>query len=108
MRDLLRALDPGARLVLVGDADQLPSVGPGNVLRDIVASGVLPVTRLTDIFRQSGTGLIVQNAHRLNRGKPPILVPAKPWTGRDCVFIEEADVEAATSKSSEQLGICAS
>jgi len=98
MRDLLRALDPGARLVLVGDADQLPSVGPGNVLRDIVASGVLPVTRLTEIFRQSETGLIVQNAHRLNRGEPPILVPAKPWTGRDCVFIEEADVEAAAER----------
>ena len=98
MRDLLRALDPGTRLVLVGDADQLPSVGPGNVLRDTVASGSIPVTRLTEIFRQSETGLIVRNAHRLNSGEAPILVPASPWTGQDCVFIEQDDAEGAADK----------
>ncbi len=73
MRSLLRALKPGASLILVGDADQLPSVGAGNVLGDILKSGVIPSVRLTDIFRQSGESLIVVNAHRINRGEAPIL-----------------------------------
>jgi len=71
MRSLLRALRPGTRLVLVGDVDQLPSVGAGNVLRDLIASGALPVTRLTEIFRQAGQSRIVVNAHRINRGEYP-------------------------------------
>ncbi|HWQ58956.1 MAG TPA: ATP-dependent RecD-like DNA helicase [Clostridia bacterium] len=73
MRALLRATPPGARLVMVGDADQLPSVGPGNVLRDIIESGVAPVIRLTDIYRQAERGMIVENAHRINRGRLPEL-----------------------------------
>lgn len=73
MRSLLRALKDGTRLILVGDADQLPSVGAGNVLRDILSSGALPSVRLTDIFRQSEESLIVLNAHRINRGEAPIL-----------------------------------
>ncbi len=73
MRALLRATPPGARLVMVGDADQLPSVGPGNVLRDIIDSGVVPVIRLTDIYRQAERGMIVENAHRINRGRLPEL-----------------------------------
>ena len=73
MRSLLRALRPGTRLILVGDADQLPSVGAGNVLGDILRSGAVPSVRLTDIFRQSGESLIVMNAHRINRGEAPIL-----------------------------------
>ncbi len=69
---LLSALPSSARLVLVGDADQLPSVGPGAVLRDVLASGVVPSVRLDEIFRQAGTSGIVENAHRVHRGEPPI------------------------------------
>ena len=73
MRSLLRALKPGTRLILVGDADQLPSVGAGNVLGDILKSGVIPSVRLTDIFRQDEKSLIVLNAHRINQGEMPVL-----------------------------------
>jgi len=73
MRSLLRAIEPGTRLLLVGDADQLPSVGAGNVLGDILQSGVVPHVRLTDIFRQSETSRIVVNAHRINQGQMPLL-----------------------------------
>ena len=73
MRSLLRATPSGTHLIMVGDADQLPPVGPGNVLRDVIASGVVPVIRLTDIFRQAERGMIVENAHRINDGKQPNL-----------------------------------
>ena len=73
MRSLLRAVEPGTRLILVGDADQLPSVGAGNVLGDILASGAVPCVRLTDIYRQSETSRIVMNAHLINRGEMPLL-----------------------------------
>ena len=73
MRSLLRATPSGTHLIMVGDADQLPPVGPGNVLRDVIASGVVPVIRLTDIFRQAERGMIVENAHRINDGKQPDL-----------------------------------
>ncbi len=73
MRSLLRAIEPGTRLILVGDADQLPSVGAGNVLGDILASGAVPCARLTDIYRQSETSRIVTNAHLINRGEMPLL-----------------------------------
>ena len=72
MRSLLRALRPGARLVLVGDADQLPSVGAGNVLRDLIDAGAVRVVRLTEIFRQAQQSMIVVNAHRINRGEYPV------------------------------------
>jgi exodeoxyribonuclease V alpha subunit len=70
---LLRALPMGCRLVLVGDCDQLPSVGPGNVLGDLIASGMLPVVQLHRIFRQSMQSLIVTNAHRILAGQMPVL-----------------------------------
>ena len=73
MRSLLRAIEPGTRLLLVGDADQLPSVGAGNVLGDILQSGAVPAVRLTDIFRQGETSRIVVNAHRINHGEMPLL-----------------------------------
>ncbi len=73
MRGLLRAVLPGTRLILVGDADQLPSVGAGNVLRDLIDSGVVPGVRLTDIFRQDESSMIVLNAHRINEGEMPTL-----------------------------------
>lgn len=72
MQALLRALPFGARLILVGDADQLPPVGPGNFLRDIVGSGCVPVTRLTEIFRQAQQSDIVMNAHAINEGRMPV------------------------------------
>ncbi|MGN0693677.1 MAG: ATP-dependent RecD-like DNA helicase [Lentihominibacter sp.] len=71
MDSLLRALTPGTRLIIVGDEDQLPSVGAGNVLRDIIASEYVYCTRLTEIFRQARESMIVVNAHRINRGEYP-------------------------------------
>ena len=71
MSSLLKALKPGCRLVLVGDADQLPSVGPGNVFSDIIRSQTVPTVRLTEIFRQKGDSRIVRNAHLINRGEHP-------------------------------------
>ena len=68
-RSLLRAIVPGTRLILVGDVDQLPSVGPGAVLKDIIASGRFPVTRLTKIYRQSEASLIIKNAHAIIEGR---------------------------------------
>lgn len=73
MNNLLKAIAEGTRVVLVGDVDQLPSVGPGNVLRDIIESGILPVVRLDEIFRQAESSMIVVNAHRINRGEPPVI-----------------------------------
>ena len=71
MCSLLKALKPGCRLVLVGDADQLPSVGPGNVFSDIIRSQTVPTVRLTEIFRQKADSRIVRNAHMINRGEHP-------------------------------------
>ena len=70
--NLLHAIRPGTRLILIGDSDQLPSVGAGEVLRDTLESGVFPVCRLERIFRQSGGSDIVENAHRINRGEYPV------------------------------------
>ncbi|MBO7166272.1 MAG: ATP-dependent RecD-like DNA helicase [Kiritimatiellae bacterium] len=69
MRDILNALPPKATLIMVGDTDQLPSVGPGNVLGDMIASEKIPCTKLTEIFRQDSSGLIVRNAHHVNAGE---------------------------------------
>lgn len=82
MADLVSALAPGARLVLVGDVDQLPSVGPGNVLADVLASGVAPVVRLTEVFRQAQESRIVVNAHRIHEGKVDLVTQG----GRDDFF----------------------
>ena len=73
MHALLSAVVPGTRLILVGDVDQLPSVGPGSVLRDIIASEKFPVVTLTRIFRQAGESDIVVNAHKINAGEPVVL-----------------------------------
>lgn len=72
MQALLAAVRPGARLVLLGDCDQLPSVGAGNVLHDLINSGCFNTVRLTEIFRQGSESLIVTNAHRINRGEMPV------------------------------------
>ena len=71
MHALLKAVPPRAALILVGDVDQLPSVGPGQVLADIIASEALPVVRLTEVFRQAAQSRIVVNAHRINQGLLP-------------------------------------
>ncbi len=87
---LFKAVSPNARLVLVGDVDQLPSVGPGKVLQDLIRSSRIPVARLTQVFRQAAESLIVQNAHRINRGEFPQLIT--PGEGKsDCYFIETED-----------------
>ncbi len=70
---LLRAVKPGARIIIIGDSDQLPSVGAGNVLRDIIDSGVFSTVRLNEIFRQAQESMIVTNAHAINKGKMPVL-----------------------------------
>ncbi|MBQ8387541.1 MAG: ATP-dependent RecD-like DNA helicase [Clostridia bacterium] len=73
MRALVEAIKPGARFIIIGDADQLPSVGAGNVLRDIIESGRFSTVRLTEIFRQAQQSLIVTNAHKINGGEMPDL-----------------------------------
>ena len=95
MNALLKAIPPTMRLVLVGDIDQLPSVGAGNVLRDIIDSGVFPVVRLTRIFRQAQTSRIIMNAHRINEGRMPDISNGKE---SDFFFIEQEDAEAAAAK----------
>jgi exodeoxyribonuclease V alpha subunit len=86
---LLKAMDPASQLVLVGDVDQLPSVGPGNVLLDVIRSGSVPVVRLDHVFRQAGRSLIVDNAHRVNHGQMPR--PAPAGSAADFFFIEKDD-----------------
>ncbi len=93
MHHLLQALPRGARLILVGDIDQLPSVGPGNVLRDIIASRRFPVATLTQIYRQARSSAIVRNAHRINAGKMPRW--SNDAAGNDFFFIEREDPEKA-------------
>jgi exodeoxyribonuclease V alpha subunit len=95
MRALLRALPNRAALILVGDVDQLPSVGPGQVLADIIASGAVPVVRLTQIFRQAEASRIIVAAHRINEGLMPDLDPVE---GGDFHFVDAADAETAVRK----------
>lgn len=73
MNSLLKAVAPGTRLIFVGDVDQLPSVGPGNVLKDMIRSETIKVVRLTEVFRQARESAIVMNAHRINKGEYPVL-----------------------------------
>lgn len=87
-RALLKAIPPGARLIMVGDAYQLPSVGPGQVLRDLLESECFPVTELKTIFRQEGSGDIVINAHRINHGESVVIEKGS----RDFFFLERNDV----------------
>ena len=95
MRALLRAIPDEAALLLVGDIDQLPSVGPGQVLADIIASDSAPVVRLTEVFRQAAESQIIVNAHRINRGLMPELTPQE---GSDFFFVDAADAEDGVGK----------
>lgn len=92
MNSLLKAIPPSMRLILVGDIDQLPSVGAGNVLRDIIDSDAFPVISLTRIFRQAQSSRIVMSAHRINEGKLPDISNGKDT---DFFFMENDDAEAA-------------
>lgn len=91
---LTQAVANGARLVLVGDVDQLPSVGPGSFLRDAIQSGVVPFVRLLKIFRQAASSLIVQNAHRINAGEHPAL-PEQGDTNADFFVVDKRDPDEA-------------
>ncbi|MGA2467550.1 MAG: ATP-dependent RecD-like DNA helicase, partial [Thermodesulfobacteriota bacterium] len=93
MYHLLKAIPLHAHLILVGDVDQLPSVGPGNVLKDIIASGIFTVVRLTEIFRQAQESMIIVNAHRVNQGDFPILKDIDNKDITDFYFIQEEDPE---------------
>jgi exodeoxyribonuclease V alpha subunit len=90
---LLKALPDSAALLVVGDVDQLPSVGPGQVLADLIGSGALPVVRLTEVFRQAAQSRIVVNAHRINRGLMPEMERATPES--DFHVVPAADPETA-------------
>jgi exodeoxyribonuclease V alpha subunit len=91
MYHLLKAIPPSAHLILVGDVDQLPSVGPGNVLKDMIDSGRFTVVRLTEIFRQARKSMIVVNAHRIHQGEIPILRGFEKEEETDFYFVEEED-----------------
>lgn len=95
MHALLKAVPDNASLILVGDVDQLPSVGPGQVLADIIASGTVPVVRLTEVFRQAAASRIIVNAHRINQGLMP------EWAqdpASDFHFVECVDAEDGVAK----------
>ena len=95
MNALLNAIPEEMKLVIIGDTDQLPSVGPGNVLRDMIESDVIPVVRLTRIFRQAQRSRIVMNAHRINEGKFPNISNGRDT---DFFFLEQEDPEAAAEE----------
>ena len=95
MHALLRALPDTAALLIVGDVDQLPSVGPGQVLGDIIASNAVPVVRLTEVFRQAASSRVIVNAHRVNRGQMPELDVVE---GSDFYFVDATDPEDTARK----------
>ena len=96
MQALMKAIPPSAALLIVGDIDQLPSVGPGQVLADIIASQAMPVVRLTEVFRQAAESRIVTSAHRINRGDIPDL--SRPEGSSDFYFVEAATPEIAVER----------
>ncbi|MEI6669934.1 MAG: ATP-dependent RecD-like DNA helicase [Acidobacteriota bacterium] len=97
MHALVRAVPERASLICVGDIDQLPSVGPGQVLGDIIASGTIPVVRLDEVFRQAAQSRIIVNAHRVNRGEMPEL-DSRPDKASDFYFVETETPEECAAK----------
>jgi exodeoxyribonuclease V alpha subunit len=95
MHALLKAVPDHTALILVGDVDQLPSVGPGQVLADVISSGAVPVVRLTEVFRQAAQSRIVVNAHRINRGQMPELAVTED---SDFYFVEADGPEDGARK----------
>ncbi|MCR4668033.1 MAG: ATP-dependent RecD-like DNA helicase [Clostridia bacterium] len=100
MKGLTDALKPGTRLILIGDCDQLPPVGAGNVLRDIMESDTVDTIRLTEIFRQAGESMIIVNAHRINSGEYPFLNEKD----KDFYFMERRDEESCLALLVELAG----
>ena len=96
MRSLMRAVPDDAAVLIVGDVDQLPSVGPGQVLADIIGSGLVPVVRLTEVFRQAAGSRVIANAHRINQGQMPDLTRTDGPT--DSHFLDAAEPEDALAK----------
>lgn len=115
MESLLRAVPQGMRLILVGDKDQLPSVGPGNLLRDLIESQRIKVVKLNEIFRQARNSLIVQNAHRVQQGLP-LIYPRRGQVEADFLFLPQEEeekvfelvLEMACQRLPERLGVAAS
>jgi len=99
----LRAVRPTTSLIFVGDADQLPSVGPGNFLGDMIESGVIPVVRLTEVFRQAQRSRIVTNAHRINQGEFPMLSAGDSQGAGDFYFVDRKDPEQAVAAIKEMV-----
>ena len=96
MNQLLRAVPNNSAVLLVGDVDQLPSVGPGSVLSDLIESGKVPVARLTEIFRQAATSKIITGAHAINKGQPP--KPAKKDEDTDFYYLTSDNLEVLFQK----------
>jgi len=96
MQALMKAAPDKAALLIVGDIDQLPSVGPGQILADVIASGVVPVIRLTEVFRQAAQSRIITSAHRINQGYIPDL--SKPEGDSDFYFVQADDPETAVPR----------
>jgi len=96
MQSLMKAVPSHAALLIVGDIDQLPSVGPGQVLADIIGSGAVPVVRLTEVFRQAARSRIITTAHAINAGRLPDLAP--PEGDTDFYFVPAADPEQAVPR----------
>ena len=96
MHALLKAVPERAALLVVGDVDQLPSVGPGQILADMITSGAVPVVRLTEVFRQAAQSRIITNAHRINQGIIPDL--GKPEGNSDFYFVQADDPETAVPR----------
>jgi exodeoxyribonuclease V alpha subunit len=104
MNNLLKAIPPIATLLLVGDVDQLPSVGPGNVLGNIIDSGRVETVKLTEVFRQAQESLIIVNAHRINRGEFPVSAPPQDKQA-DFYFIEREEPDQALAVIKELCAI---
>ncbi len=109
MASVLSALPPGANLILVGDVDQLPSVGPGMVLRDLISSGTVEIVKLTEVFRQAAHSRIITGAHAINRG---LLPPLDKESGSDFHFLEREEPEQisgtlieAVRRASAKMGV---
>src|SRR6516162_882146 len=96
MQALLKAVPDKAALLIVGDIDQLPSVGPGQVLADVISSDAVPVVRLTEVFRQAAQSRIITGAHRINQGSIPDLCP--PGLESDFFFVQAHDPETAVGR----------
>src|SRR6266571_2838091 len=96
MQALMKAVPDRAALLIVGDINQLPSVGPGQVLADVISSGIVPVVRLTEVFRQAAQSRIITSAHRINQGSIPDLSP--PGTESDFYFVQTDDPETAVGR----------